>query len=244
MDPCDPGTCCSGLGCFYFSNGTTTVQICQPFEANDAGQTNCDLTGACPDGFSCQGQVCGNASLGICVANPIPVGVGAPCTLAAPDCQLNDPSFICIPHDQAVGSDGTCVQAQQLGSPCTHIFECGGVDSTAWCDPAQHVCVPRPDAGSPCAMGPAFDGGISLAALCNVTNSWCDTTQHQQPTCMPYLPAGSACTRDSQCGPSWMGNTCGPPAVVSNCAGTVVDAGVPDGGWTCVAPQAAPSCSE
>ncbi len=163
---------------------------------------NCTNSFQCPAGWACgQGQSCvtvtapGNSGQpcnedGACAAGlfcnvndqmtcEALAQLGDTCTPLLPSCANG---LLCVPN--AALTSGTCMTPVGEGGHCTTLFQCGGAASPLICDPSSQLCVQRPSSGN-------CPGGNILG--CNLLTSYCDTSQPNSPTCMPYIMLGATC---------------------------------------------------
>jgi hypothetical protein len=166
--------CLAGSFCLRPTAGSACAGTC----THDS--TRCKFDSDCAAGQAC--ELAPNATpmgAGNCVT-PVPPGVAnQPCgtgrTCAA--------GLACVLADDQQSE--ICLPRVASGESCEVSGQCPGLYSSV-CDPNSHKCVDLPRSG-PC---------LGAQQICNALTSYCDRTA-PVPTCVPYLPLGSACTAGS-----------------------------------------------
>ncbi|MHB8419045.1 MAG: hypothetical protein ACYDCL_13285 [Myxococcales bacterium] len=199
--------CAAGLDCINGSCAQIPVGIGRPCHAGD-----------CQGGSYCLVPV--GANSGTCTAQ---VGLGHACgedAAHAPnasyfvddrECAGND--VTCLGAGQATdGSQipGVCTVISDLGGPCTpaganvNVYSTYGYNDgcAAFLVCPSGSCVKAPSAGSPCYVAdPNYP--------CDLTTSYCDTTQATS-TCEPFVSLGGSCYLLDQ-------DVCGGPGSANQC---------------------------
>lgn len=211
--------CAPGLWCSWSGQCEPTAELDQPC-----------LDSECGPGLHCYWQT------GTCVAAPtegqrcdeLPCAEGLSCRWENDQSRclpLAAEGESCSERSCAEGlwcdSSERCATAPGAGQPCLRGSIC---DDDSTCDFEVGVCLARPEAGAPCALGSCARG------------AWCDLSVDPEGLCMPPQPLGGACAGHSQCESRYCPNGfCGsPPQEGESCEATRVCApGLVCNGTTC-----------